>query len=72
MAAMSDIVGPQVHYHCANDCKQEGCPGHTMRMRMTSASTYRFTKDEGMPTEYSEYFDEDYFHAMVEAYEGTI
>jgi hypothetical protein len=29
---MSKTRGPEVRYKCLNDCRQEGCPGHVVRL----------------------------------------
>lgn len=29
---MSRIRGKEVPYRCFHDCRQEGCPGHTIRV----------------------------------------
>lgn len=29
---MSNRACPEIQYHCSNDCRQEGCPGHTVQV----------------------------------------
>lgn len=63
---MSHPPPVEVKYWCANDCRQEGCPGHALKMAMTPADTYSVWADG----ELREVFDEDRFHAMVDAWLG--
>jgi hypothetical protein len=54
---------PEVTYRCTNDCRQEGCPGHTMRLSFCRSSDTVAVEIDGKP-EY--YFGDNTFAAMLE------
>ena len=29
---MSSSYSPEIIFHCGNDCRMEGCPGHTLKI----------------------------------------
>jgi len=63
---MSRAIGPEVEYHCSNDCQQTGCPGHTIREVFDrSMDIYSFEID-GKP---KYHFDEKCFAALLQAHE---
>jgi hypothetical protein len=61
---MSSSTTQWVEYRCANDCRQEGCPGHKVRATFSRTSdTYRFEFDD---TE-ALVFDENRWAAICKA-----
>ena len=65
---MSRSVGPEIPYRCSSDCRQEGCPGHTIREVFDrSMDIYSFEIDG--KAEY--YFDENVFAALLQAHEAA-
>jgi hypothetical protein len=60
---MSEYVGPWVEYRCANDCRQEGCPGHKVRSIETDTECLVFEDEVGK----RDYFDDEKWAAMVKS-----
>lgn len=61
---MSTSYGKVVEYRCLNDCRQEGCPGHTLRAVHHNTSDVLSFEIDGK----SEYwFDYNTFKAMIES-----
>jgi hypothetical protein len=57
-------MNKEVEFHCANDCQQFGCPGHTLKVVHNSNSdTYTIWEDGQIQTTY----DENRLHAILEA-----
>jgi hypothetical protein len=65
---VSRAFGPEIHYHCANDCRQEGCPGHAIREVFDRSTDIYIYEIDGKP-EY--YFDENELSALLKAHEAA-
>jgi hypothetical protein len=65
---MSTHYGKTVEYHCLNDCRQEGCPGHQLRFVFNGTSDTYSVEIDG--TEMF-FFDEHQFHAMMKSFHGA-
>jgi hypothetical protein len=63
---MSTSYGKEVKYTCFNDCRQQGCPGHTLRAVHHNTSDILSFEIDGRE-EYC--FDYNCFKAMCESME---
>lgn len=61
---MGDNFGPKVEFQHFNDCRQEGCPGHTVRFGYSRCSNVEFFEIDGK-NEY--FFDRNMLKAALES-----
>lgn len=63
---MGITIGPAVEFKCSSDCRQMGCPGHTIRQTFCrSSDMYGFEVDGKSKF----IFDENQFAALLKAHE---
>ena len=60
---MSKALGPSTKFTHLNDCKQEGCPGHTMQLIYNCSTDQQEVHIDGK-CEYI--FDDNTWNALVE------
>lgn len=59
---MSSRYGTEERYRCLNDCRMEGCPGHTLQVQFfNTADVVRILVDGEITTT----FDGEEFEAML-------
>ncbi len=65
---MSTQYGKIVEYKCFNDCRQEGCPGHKLRVVHHNTSDVMRVEVDGVPWYW---FDYNCFKAIRQSYDET-
>ena len=66
---MGTTIGPSIKYHCLNDCRQEGCPGHEARVDyMGTSDIVRISVGEDSNPEF-DYFDPRAWKALIRSWE---
>jgi len=60
---MSKTYSPTTTYHCINDCRQEGCPGHELRLIWDLSTDHVIEEIDGIEVEV---YDEHRFMAILE------
>jgi len=66
---MFKIRSSPITYHCINDCREEGCPGHELRL-VWNLSTDDL--EENCDGELVEVYDEHRFTALMKAGEEIL
>lgn len=61
---MGNNYGPIVKFHCLNDCRQEGCPGHEARFTYSRSSDVEWFEVDG---EQTHTFDANMLRAALES-----
>lgn len=66
---MATTYGPELTYRCFNDCRQEGCPGHTLRAGIHRTVDIIFFEIDGKR---ERNFDQREWKTMLRAWDALL